>query len=217
MYNENEEIYEDDDENMTEAEGKKSFQLVAILLILILCLVMVGGGFWFFNLQKGESPTPVAQDDSWAKIQEAGVLRVATSADYPPFSYYNDNNVVDGFDAALIREIGSRLGVEVEIVDYAFEKLGAAIIAGQSDTVIAALSVTDEREANFDFSNIYYVSQDGILARADSGLGQITEPGQMAGKRIGVQEFSVYQTWAQKELVNTNLISQDQLFAYSKP
>ncbi len=216
MYEENEEVYEEDDENITKEEGKKTFPLLAILLILILCLVMVGGGFWFFNSQKGESPTPIAQDDSWAKIQTAGVLRVATSADYPPFSYYNDNYIVDGFDAALIREIGSRLGVEVEISDYAFEKLGATIIAGQSDTVIAALSVTDAREADFDFSNIYYVSQDGILARADSGIGQITEPSQMAGKKIGVQEFSVYQTWVQEELVNTNLISQDQLFAYSE-
>ncbi len=216
MYEENEEVYEEDDGNMTKEKGKKSFPLWIILLILILCLGMAGGGFWLFNSQKGESPTPVAQDDSWAKIQTAGVLRVATSADYPPFSYYNDNHIVDGFDAALIREIGSRLGVEVEISDYAFEKLGATIIAGQSDTVIAALSVTDEREADFDFSNIYYVSQDGILAHADSGIGQITEPSQMAGKRIGVQEFSVYQTWVQEELVNTNIISQDQLFAYSE-
>ena len=38
------------------------------------------------------APTQSPQDDSWQKVQQAGVLRVGTSADYPPFEYYNDNS-----------------------------------------------------------------------------------------------------------------------------
>ena len=54
------------------------------------------------------SPTPTQppQDDSWQKVKEAGVLRVGTSADYPPFEYYNDQFKLDGFDLALIEAIG---------------------------------------------------------------------------------------------------------------
>lgn len=41
-------------------------------------------------------------------------------ADYLPFAYYNENFALDGFDVALIRAIGARLGVDVEIKDFAF-------------------------------------------------------------------------------------------------
>jgi polar amino acid transport system substrate-binding protein len=142
---------------------------------------------------------------------------VATAADYPPFSYHNQDYVIDGFDPALIRDIGTKLGVQVAIEDYAFEGLGAALKVGQADVAIAAISITPERETQFGFSNIYYVGQDGLLARSNSDIGNITNPGQMSGMQVGVQKFSVYNTWAQDILVDGGIIAQDQLFTYAKP
>lgn len=157
------------------------------------------------------------QDDSWEKVQAAGVLRVATSADYPPFSYQNQAYVIDGFDPALIREIGNKLGVQVQITDYAFEGLGAALKTGQADVAIAAISITSERGDFVDFSNVYYIGKDGILARADSGIDRIDQIPQFSGKRVGLQKNSTYQTWAQTYLVDTGVIPQNQLFAYAMP
>ena len=187
-----------------------------IPVVLVLCVVFACVGIFFYNWQKTEAP-PVAEDSSWARVAEAGVLRVATSADYPPFTYHNQDHVIDGFDPALIREIGAKLGVRVEIEDYAFEGLGAALKVGQADVAIAAISITPDRQTRYDFSDIYYVGQDGILARADSGIGNITNPGQMAGLRVGVQKYSVYEKWVQETLVAAGIISQDQLFSYAKP
>ena len=187
-----------------------------IPLVMVICLVFASLGVFIFNLQQEDDPT-AAQDDSWARVQQAGVLKVATSADYPPFSYHNDDFQVDGFDPALIRDIGVLLGIQVVIEDHAFDGLGATLQVGQVDLAIAALSVNPERETYFDFSNIYYVGKDGILAHVNSNLETITHPDQMAGQRIGVQRSSVYQTWAQNVLVAGGLISQDQLFVFSKP
>jgi len=156
------------------------------------------------------------EDESWEKIKLAGVLRVATSADYPPFAYYNQNFAIDGYDAALAREIGNKLGIQVQITDYAFESLGPVLNIGQSDVVIAATSVTPEREAVVDFSNIYYIGKDGILARSDSGIPSLTNIGQLAGMTVGVQRGTVYETWAQDALVNSGLIAKNQLYAYAK-
>jgi len=163
------------------------------------------------------SRSPVAQDDSWERVQAAGVLRVATSADYPPFSYQNQDFAIDGFDPALIREIGNKLGVQVQITDYAFEGLYPVLNVGQADVAMAAISSTVARSQFVDFSNVYYVSKDGILARTDSGIESINQIPQFAGKRVGVQKNSVYQTWAQSYLVDTGIIMQDMLFAYAKP
>jgi len=188
----------------------------AIPVFIVLCVTIACLGVFIYNWLQAETPE-VAQDDSWTRVQEAGILRVATSADYPPFTYYNQNYGIDGFDPALIREIGTKLGVQVALEDYAFEGLGATLRVGQADVAIAAISITPERQTKYNFSNIYYVGQDGILARADSGVGDITNPGQMAGMRVGVQKYSVYDTWAQDVLVAGGIISQDQLFAYAKP
>ena len=200
----------------SEIKDRGIIPIWVIPLVLVLCVALACIGVFIYNWLQDGSPPP-SEDDSWARVQEAGYIRVATSADYPPFTYYNDDNKIDGFDIALIRDIGIVLGVTTEVSDYAFEGLGPALQVGQEDLAIAAISVTDEREAQFDFSNIYYVGLDGILAQADSDIGTITEPGQMAGMRVGVQRNTVYDSWARDVLVGGGIIPQDQLYYYAKP
>jgi len=197
--------------NEEEAKKKSVVPIWAWVLGILLCVLLVVGAFLFFNR------TPAAEDDSWEKVQAAGVLKVATSADYPPFSYANQDFVIDGFDPALIRAIGEKLGVRVQITDYAFDGLAAALDVGQADVAIAAISMTPERASVIDFSNVYYVGKDGILARTDSGIERIDQIPQFGGKRVGVQRNSIYQAWAQKYLVGYQVIPQDNLFAYAKP
>ncbi len=187
-----------------------------IPLVVVLCVALGALGFFFFNRQQSDTP-PAVQDNSWARVQQAGLLRVATAADYPPFSYYNNNYVIDGFDPALIEDIGSVLGVDVATSDFAFEGLGSALKVDQADVAIAALSVTEERSDQFDFSNIYYVGEDGILAQRDSPIDQINKPSQMKGQRVGVQKKSVYESYAQNVLVSGGIIGRNQLFSYAKP
>ena len=197
---------------MEPKDGKKknfwpwALGILAVVLIGAIVLLVL-------SLQAPQT----AEDDSWERVKLAGVLRVATSADYPPFSYYNQDFAIDGFDPALIREVGNKLGIQVEITDYAFESLNSVLQNDQVDVAIAAISASSERDAVVDFSNIYFIGHDGVLARADSGLAPITEIWQLGGLAVGVQRGSVYEKWAQETLVGSNLISQEQLYAYAKP
>ena len=112
-----------------------------------------------------DTPIPPEQPaDDWAAVQANGKLRVGTAADYAPYSYYNSQFQVDGFDVALIRELGRRLGVEVEVTDYAFDGLFGAVYLNQIDAAIAAISVSEERSSWVDFSDYYYMGADAILA-----------------------------------------------------
>ena len=133
------------------------------------------------------APTQPPQDDSWQKVQEAGVLRVGTSADYPPFEYYNDQFKLDGFDIALITAIGEKLGVKVDLNDFAFDGLPAAVAIGQVDVAIAALSVTPDRQAVADFSNVYYAGDDAVLSRPEADPEKVKDPTALAAVRLGVQ------------------------------
>jgi len=158
--------------------------------------------------------TPGVTDDSWNRVRTAGRMVVGTSLDYPPFAYRNNQFQPDGFDIAVIREIAGRLNVGSEINDMAFDSLFNAVQLGQVDVAIAAITVTPEREVLVDFSNIYWIGEEGILARADSSITAINTLSDMAGLRIGVQRGSVYETWLQRDLVDTGLTQASNLFVY---
>ncbi|HFD38250.1 MAG TPA: transporter substrate-binding domain-containing protein, partial [Anaerolineae bacterium] len=201
--------------------------LIAVAVISACCI----GGLLLKNLlNKPAEPTPTtvpatsapvdtvqppAADDSWDRIQAAGKIIVGTSADYPPFESYVRPGEIDGFDVALMDEIGRRLGVQVEYRDIAFDGLGPALSLGQIDAAIAAISRTPEREAEVDFSNVYLVSEDGILAKTGSGI-VINSADDLPQYRIGVQRNSVYQSWLQEVLIDTGRMSPGNLFAYEK-
>jgi ABC-type amino acid transport substrate-binding protein/heat shock protein HslJ len=123
---------------------------------------------------------------------------------------------IDGFDIALMDEIGRRLGVEVEYRNFAFDGLGSALQVRQIDAAIAAISVTPEREALVDFSSVYFVGEDGILADEDSDITNIGSEGELASSRIGVQRGTVYADWVQTSLVDTGRMPADNLFVYEK-
>ncbi len=157
-------------------------------------------------------PTQPA-DDSWIKVKQAGKLLVGTSADYAPFESYSSSFQIDGFDIALINEIAKQLGVTAEVNDFAFDGLGSAIQIGQIDVAISAISVTPERQAALDFSNVYYASDDAVLVKADSTLTAQT-PDLLANNRLGVQQGSVYETYAQTKLVDTGKMPKRNLHLY---
>jgi len=161
-------------------------------------------------------------DDSWSRIQAAGKIVVGTSADYPPFAYYPPFTYattgelhIDGLDIALMNEIGRHLGVQVEFHDLAFDGLLGALQVEQIDVAIGAISVTPERQAVVDFSEVYYVGQDAILAGADAtiSVGSVAD---LVGHKIGVQSGSVYETWLQDNLVDTGQMPSSNLLTYAR-
>ena len=77
--------------------------------------------------QQAATPAPTMGD--WEKIKAAGKIIVGTSADYPPFEYYDKNFKMDGFDIALMQEIGKQLGLKVQFRDMAFDGLGQCAAA----------------------------------------------------------------------------------------
>ena len=153
----------------------ESLRQPVFAVVGLLALAIVGLALLFFWTQITPSsssivPVPVSSvnsDGDWARIKAAGKITIGTTADSPPFSYHGNNLPWDGFDIQLMNEIGKRLGLQVNYVDIPFEGLTGALQLNQIDAAIAAISVTPEREGYVDFTNIYYVGEDGLLARQD--------------------------------------------------
>ena len=157
-------------------------------------------------------PTEVV-DDSWARVRAAGEIVVGTSADYPPFAYYSRELLIDGFDVALMDEIGRRLALRINYFDFAFDDLLGALELGEIDAAIAALSVTPERERRMLFSDVYFVGEDAVLARAESNV-RVDAAADLGPYRVGVQRATVFEAWVQSELVNSGQMPAGNLLVY---
>lgn len=160
-----------------------------------------------------ESEQPAA--GAWDRIQSSGVIVAGTSADYPPFAFYTPTHELSGYDIAVMRALAQQLGLQVEFRDLAFSGLAGALQLGQIDVAIAALTVTAERAAVIDFTNVYFVGSDAVLGRSD-GRYQLQHPEDLANYRVGVQAGSVYEAWLRSNLVEPGLMPQSNLFIYTE-
>jgi len=161
-------------------------------------------------------PAVPQSDDVWDRITANQKIVVGTSWYYPPFAFVDPNFQVVGFDIALIKEIGRRLNIPVEIQNFAFQGLSSALQINQIDLAISAISITPERAAEMSFSPIYYVNQTAVLARTDSTVTSITNFNQLAGFRLGVQRDTTYEDMVQSLLVDTGLMDADKLLSYTQ-
>jgi len=158
---------------------------------------------------------PAAEGD-WARVRDAGTLLVGTSLDNPPYDQYDAAFQPDGFDMALIKELAQRLGLDVELSDFAFEGLLGALRLRQVDASIAAITVTEERLGVVDFTTPYWTGSDAIVAASQSDIAAIDDFAEAIGKKIGVQSGSVYETFVSRTYVETGLMPREDLFRYAR-
>ncbi|MBF0123454.1 MAG: transporter substrate-binding domain-containing protein [Candidatus Omnitrophica bacterium] len=74
-----------------------------------------------------------------------------------PFVIRNSDGTWSGVAIDLWRKISQDLNVQYEFREYDLKSLLQALRAGNVDVAVGALSITAEREKNFDFSHTYYV------------------------------------------------------------
>ncbi len=192
--------------------------LMALVALLLLALMAAACGGTQQQPTATPAPTPTAVPqvvDVWQNVQQAGKIVVGTSADYPPYAFYNEKFQLDGFDIALMNAIGERLGFQVVFNDFAFDGLGSALQLGQIDAAIAAISVTPERQEMIDFSNVYYVGADALLVAANSPLTSLTIDDDLTNIRLAVQSGSVYETFARDSLIDAGLMPAQNLLVYT--
>lgn len=118
------------------------------------------------------------------------VLKVGTSADYAPFEYVDaaKGEEIIGFDIDLIKLVGEKIGVDMQVQDMDFNSLVPALQAGKIDVVISGMTPNPEREKVVDFSDQYNETEQVIIVKKDSGIKKEAD---LAGKKVGVQTASI--------------------------
>jgi polar amino acid transport system substrate-binding protein len=118
-----------------------------------------------------------------------GVVKilVGTDAAYPPFENIDpDTGDIVGFDIDLMSEIAKEGGFEVEYVNVPWDGIFVGLKNGDYDAIISAVSITDERKLEYDFSDSYFAISQALIVRADmaDAVGDLPD---LTGKKIGAQ------------------------------
>ncbi len=151
-----------------------------ILLLLVMGLFIVGLGVWYWLGREEE------KDHTWAVIQQTGVLRVGMDASYPPFEEIDETTgEVRGYDVDLAREIGRRLGLEVQFVNIGFDGLYDALIAKKVDAVISALPYDPLRTQDVFYTVSYFNA--GLVLVVGEGETEIESVDDLGGRTLGVE------------------------------
>ncbi len=108
---------------------------------------------------------------------------VASDMAYPPFSFAPRKGP-KGFDIALMDEIARRVGFEVEYKDASFDFITRGLTGGIYDASISAMTITETRMGQADFSDPYYVVSEALVVGAGS---EIESTGDLQDSTLGVQ------------------------------
>jgi polar amino acid transport system substrate-binding protein len=144
----------------------------------------------------------VGTSGAWAgesldRVMKNKLLKFATDANWPPQSFLNDNNEMDGFDVRVAREIAKRLGVKVEFVTPAWDIITAGNWHGRWDISVGSMSPTKERAKVLSFPGVYYYQPTGFAVHKDAPYQDKTK---LNGKKIGATTASTMEYYLQKDL-----------------
>lgn len=157
----------------------KRFFALMLVLIMALSLVACGSG-----------------EDSLSSVKKAGKLVIATSPDFPPFESLDENNAVVGIEIDILNEVCKKMGVELAIEQMDFESVLPGVQAGKYDVGVSGITVTESRQKNADFSDVYFLASQAIVVTPDSNISCKAD---LTGKSISVQTGTTAEDYCMSE------------------
>lgn len=157
---------------------KKKFLGLAFTALSATLLAACGGG--------GGNSNSAAGDD---------VYIIGTDTTFAPFEFENDEGEFVGIDLDLLAAIAEDQGFEYELRSLGFNAAVTALEAGQVDGVIAGMSITEEREQKYDFSDPYYESKVGVGVKPDAGISSLED---LEGKQVVVKTGTMGSMYAEE-------------------
>ncbi|RWN64609.1 MAG: transporter substrate-binding domain-containing protein [Mesorhizobium sp.] len=124
----------------------------------------VGVLAWAFSMPALAEPRV---EDFRVRKLVVGTMRV------PPFASRGDDGVWSGLSIELWQKVASQLnlGYEFREFDYDPDAMVQALQTRQIDLVVAAMPVTTDGEARFDFSHAYFAAGVGVAVRSEPTAG----------------------------------------------
>jgi len=142
---------------------------------------------------------PAAQaGETLDRVMSSKTLTMSSDPEYPPQSFLNDNNQMDGFDVDVGKEIARRMGVELKIVTPSWDIITGGNWGGRWDMSVGSMTPTKKRAEVLDFPAVYYYTPASFAVHKDSKIKSLED---LNGKVIGTCGGCTYDAYLNKDLV----------------
>ena len=150
-----------------------------------------------------------------AYASDHDTLRLGIDPSYPPMDAKAPDGSVKGFDVDLGNEICRRIHAHCQWVELEFSGMIPALQARKIDAIMSSMAITEKRQQQILFSSKLFQFKSRLVARQGSPLG--TTPESLAGKQIGVQSGTQFESYAQAHWATAGVHvvaykSQDEVF-----
>lgn len=137
-----------------------------------------------------EEETEAAETEEAAEEEsdytlKSGVLMVGLEIGYPPMEYFDEDGATPiGFDVEVATALAEELGLELELVDTAWDGIFAGVTTDKYDCIISSVSYTEDRDNTYLLSSPYVANAPVIVVPNDSDIADIMD---LDGKTVAVQ------------------------------
>lgn len=112
-----------------------------------------------------EATSGATEPASKPSTLQPGKIVIGSDTTYPPFEFI-EGGEAQGFDVDMMNAIGEKLGLEIEFKTYKFDALITGLQSGtEFDMVASAMTITEERAQQVNFSDPYINSNQSLAVR----------------------------------------------------
>ncbi len=116
---------------------------------------------------------------------EARTFIMGIDAEYPPFSYMDENGEYTGFDVEVCKAACDLLGWDFEVFGVVWDNKLVQLDAKECDCIWSGMTILDSmKEAGYVISAPYFDNTQVIVTKEDSGIKSSAD---LAGKVVAVQ------------------------------
>jgi len=99
--------------------------------------------------------TDSMEEDVFKRILQTKVLRLGYTANIPPFSFYNIEQQLVGYNIAFAYELAHDLGCSIAFIPMSYDNVASELKNGLYDIALSALSMNTQRLKDISFSSPY--------------------------------------------------------------
>jgi polar amino acid transport system substrate-binding protein len=132
--------------------------------------------------------------DDQAALPRRVAIRFLTDSDYPPFNYFDEDNVLTGFNVDVARAVCLELAAACDIQVRPWSELLMALRRGETDAVIASHAISASALKIVDFTDRYYNTPARFAGKRTAGRLEVTPEG-LEGRKIAVAKGTAHEAY----------------------
>ena len=109
---------------------------------------------------------------------------VASDCTWPPMEMLDANKKPEGYYSDYLRAVGKAAGLDMDIRNVAWDGIFGGVATGQYDVVASSVTITPERQKQFDFTDPYYEVVQAVVLPEGQSIRSLAD---LKGKKVGGQ------------------------------